>query len=199
MTTVPSFAPGGSGWSPDPQGHHAHQEASMSKFEDTITVDVPVRVAYDRWTRFEDFPSFMEGVKRVEQLDDKRLHWTASIAGQLKDWDAEIVDQTPDRRIAWTSTSGAPNAGAVEFRPKGDDRTEITLHLEAEPEGAVEAVGDALGFLERSVHGDLERFKDVVERTGRDVDGWRGEIHGDEVRPDPSETPIEMGAPGERR
>ncbi len=165
----------------------------MSKIEDTITVDVPVRVAYDRWTRFEDFPSFMDGVKRVEQLDDKRLHWTASIAGQLKDWDAEITEQTPDRRIAWSSTSGAPNAGAVEFRPVTDDRTEVTLHLEAEPEGALETVGDALGILKATVRGDLERYKDLVERNPRDVDGWRGEIHGSEVRPDPTGTPSGSG------
>jgi uncharacterized membrane protein len=161
----------------------------MSRFEDQITVEVPVRVAYDRWTRFEDFPSFMDGVKRVEQVDDKTLRWTASIAGTTKSWTAEIVDQTPDTRIAWKSVDGADNAGAVLFSPDGPDRTTVSLRIDAEPEGAIESAGDALGFLERRVKGDLQRYKELVERTGAGVDGWRGEIHGDDVRPDPSATP----------
>jgi uncharacterized membrane protein len=169
----------------------------MSRFEETITVRVPVRVAYDRWTQFEEFPSFMEGVKRVEQLDDKRLRWTATVAGVDKTWEAEIVDQTPDERIAWKSTEGAENAGAVLFRPHGTGETEVTLRLDAEPEGAVETAGDALGFLKRRVHGDLERFKEAVENDPRAGDGWRGEIHGDEVRPDPDDvsTSVTRGAP----
>lgn len=165
----------------------------MSRFEQQITVDVPVRVAYDRWTRFEDFPSFMEGVERVEQLDDQTLRWTATIAGVTKRWTAKIVDQTPDTRIAWKSIEGAENAGAVLFEADGPERTTVTLRVDAEPEGLIESAGDALGLLEGRVKGDLERFKDVVERTGGGVDGWRGEIHGDEVREDAS-TPTASGS-----
>lgn len=156
----------------------------MSRFEESIKVRVPVRAAYDQWTRFEDFPKFMEGVKRVVQLDDKRLAWTASIAGQEKEWQAEIVDQTPDTRIAWKSISGAENAGAVLFEPLGPAETKVILRIDAEPEGALETIGDALGFLERQVHGDLERFKQYVERTDVNASGWRGEIHGDKVEGD---------------
>lgn len=157
----------------------------MSRFQEQITVEVPVRVAYDRWTRFEDFPSFMEGVESVKQIDDKTLEWKASVAGVTKTWTAEIVDQTPDKRIAWKSVDGAENAGAVLFESTGTDTTNVTLLIDAEPEGAVESVGDALGFLQRRVKGDLERFKDLAERTGAGVDGWRGEIKGDDVRPEP--------------
>ena len=49
----------------------------------------------------EDFPEFMDGVKKVTQLDDKRLHWRAEIGGKTVEWDAEITDQTRERRIAW--------------------------------------------------------------------------------------------------
>ena len=156
----------------------------MSRFEESTRVAVPVRVAYDQWTQFEDFPRFMDGVERVEQLDDKHLRWSASIAGQKKQWTAEIVDQTPDQRIAWKSTDGAENAGAVMFRPVGSDETEVTLRIDAEPEGPIEAAGDSLGFLKRRVHGDLERFKEHVERKGGNGKAWRGEIHGDDVIPD---------------
>lgn len=156
----------------------------MSRFEESTTVEVPVRVAYDQWTQFEDFPKFMEGVERVEQLDDKRLRWNASVAGQKKEWLAEIVDQTPDQRIAWKSTDGAENAGAVMFRPVSPNETEVTLRLDADPDGPVETAGDALGFLKRRVHGDLERFKEHVERHGGTGKAWRGEIHGDAITPD---------------
>ncbi len=160
----------------------------MSRFEEKIQVAVPVREAYGTWTQFEDFPRFMEGVERVQQLDDKTLRWTASVAGAKKEWTAEIVDQTPDTRVAWKSIEGAENAGAVLFKPLGPAETEVTLRIDAEPEGPVEAAGDALGFLERRVRGDLERFKDHVEGPAGTRQGWRGEIHGDEVRSDETAT-----------
>jgi len=158
----------------------------MSRFEESINVAVPLRVAYGRWTQFEDFPTFMEGVERVVQVDDKTLRWTANVAGTTKEWTASIVDQTPDTRIAWKSTDGAENAGAVLFHSVGPDETEVTLRMDVEPEGPIETAGDALGFLQRRVHGDLERFKEHVERNGGSDAGWRGEIHGDDVRPDPA-------------
>lgn len=153
----------------------------MSVVEHSIDVDVPVRVAYDQWTQFETFPKFMEGVERVVQKDDKTLEWHANIAGQDKTWTAEIIEQTPDQRIAWRSTSGATNAGVVSFTSNGQNSTRVTLQLEADPEGPVENVGDALGFLDRRVKGDLDRFKEFVEGRGVATGSWRGEVHGGEV------------------
>lgn len=156
----------------------------MSRFEEKIQVAVPVQEAYATWTQFEDFPRFMEGVERVEQVDDKTLRWTATVAGATKEWTAEIVDQTPDTRVAWKSIEGAENAGAVLFRPLGPAETEVTLKIDADPEGPIETAGDALGFLERRVRGDLERFKEHVEGSAGTRQGWQGEIHGDKVRSD---------------
>jgi uncharacterized membrane protein len=152
----------------------------MSVVEHEIEVDVPVRVAYDQWTQFESFPEFMEGVKRVVQKDDATLEWNAEIAGKDKTWTADIVEQLPDQRIAWRSTSGAPNSGIVTFQPRGES-TLVTLRLEAEPEGALESAGDSLGFLDRQVQGDLKRFKEYVEQRGAPTGAWRGEIRGGEV------------------
>ena len=148
----------------------------MPRFEETIDVDVPVRVAYDQWTQFEEFPRFMEGVERVVQRDEKTLDWTAEIAGQRKDWTAEITDQTPDVRVAWKSTSGDENAGAVLFQSLDPNRTRLTLRIDADPQGPVETVGAALGFLQRRVKGDLERFKEFIEARGRETGAWRGEV-----------------------
>jgi uncharacterized membrane protein len=156
----------------------------MPRFESSIDVDVPVRIAYDQWTQFEEFPRFMEGVESVIQRDDKMLDWTAEIAGQRKEWTAEITDQTPDTRIAWKSVNGDENAGAVLFEALDGDRTRVTLRLDADPEGVVETVGANLGFLERRVKGDLERFKEFIESRGVPTGAWRGEIHGDRVTED---------------
>ena len=153
----------------------------MPRFEDTIEVDVPVRTAYDQWTQFESFPQFMEGVESVVQQDDRTIRWTAVIAGQRKTWTAQITDQTPDVRVAWKSTDGSENAGAVLFEALGDGRTRITLKLDADPEGIVETVGANLGFLERRVKGDLEQFKQFIESRGAETGAWRGEIHGEEI------------------
>ena len=154
----------------------------MSQFEHVVTVDAPVREVYDQWTQFEEFPRFMEGVESVVQIDDRTLDWTAEIGGQRRRWTAEITDQTPDTRVAWKSTSGADNAGAVLFEPVDPERTRVTLRIDVEPEGPVESAGDALGFVERRAKGDLERFKEFIESRDRATGAWRGEIHGTEVR-----------------
>ena len=154
----------------------------MPRFEDSIEVDVPARIVYDQWTQFEEFPNFMEGVKSVVQRDDRTLDWTAEIAGRRKEWTAVITDQTPDARIAWKSVEGGENAGAVLFESIGADRTRVTLKLDAEPDGPIETAGANLGFLERRVKGDLERFKEFIEMRRVPTGAWRGEIHGDQVR-----------------
>src|SRR5436190_2143946 len=79
----------------------------METIEKNIEVNVPVREVYNQWTQFEDFPRFMEGVKSVRQLDDKRVHWEAEIGGKKKEWDAELFEQEPDERIDWRSINRA--------------------------------------------------------------------------------------------
>ena len=153
----------------------------MANIEKSIDVNVPVRTAYNQWTQFEQFPQFMQGVESVQQLDNKRLHWRANISGNVEEWDAEIVEQTPDQRIAWRSISGAPNGGIVTFQPLGPNQTRVMLNLEYDPQGFVESVGDALGFVSRRVEGDLERFKQFIESRGSETGAWRGEIHDRQV------------------
>jgi uncharacterized membrane protein len=156
----------------------------VSRIIEEITVDVPVRVAYDQWTQFEAFPQFMEGVERVVQLDDRTLEWTAEIAGKTKHWRAEIVEQRPDQLISWRSTEGARNDGAVRFEPLGAGRTRVVSQLDVEPEGLIERAGDALGVVEGRVKGDLERFKEFIEGRGQATGAWRGTVEGGRVERD---------------
>ena len=148
----------------------------MSKILEAVDVQVPVRTAYDQWTQFETFPKFMDGVTSVRQLDDTTLEWVASVAGKEKTWQAKITEQEPDQRIAWTATDGAHNAGVVTFHRLAEGESRVTLQLDVDPEGPVENVGDALGFVQRRVKGDMERFKEFIEKRGTETGAWRGEV-----------------------
>ena len=155
-----------------------------TQVEKSTEVAVPVRTAYDQWTQFEEFPQFMGGVREVRQLDDRRLHWVAEIAGVRREWEAEVIEQVPDEKVAWAATDGATNAGAVFFTALGPDRTLVRLHLEYEPEGVVETVGDKLNIVGKQAESDLEKFKSYIESKGSASGGWRGEVEGTVGTPD---------------
>ena len=148
----------------------------MANTVQSIDVNVPLSTAYNQWTQFEEFPRFMEGVKSIKQLDDVRLHWVAEVGGKVKEWDAEISEQKPDERVAWHSISGAQNAGVVTFHRLDDDITRITLQMDVDPEGPIESAGEALGFLDRQVKADLQRFKEFIEGRGSETGAWRGKV-----------------------
>jgi uncharacterized membrane protein len=156
----------------------ATESGGDSFVEDTIEVDVPVRTAYNQWTQFEDFPKFMQGVEEVRQLDDTHLQWRARIAGKQESWQSEITFQIPDKRIAWRSTSGPPNSGAVSFEPVSDNRTRIKLRMSYRPPGLLEKVGDALGAVKLELSSNLQRFAEFIESRQRETGAWRGSVSG---------------------
>ncbi|CAN7414367.1 SRPBCC family protein [Pseudoduganella sp. LjRoot289] len=152
------------------------RKAGASTVRESIVVDVPVRTAYDQWTQFEEFPSFMDSVHEVRQLDNKRLHWKADVLGKPVEWDAEIVEQIPDKRIAWRSTTGAPNSGVVTFEPQAGSRCRVTLQMTYEPQDAIENIGDLLGAVRLEASSNLKRFKEMIEKRGKETGAWRGTI-----------------------
>jgi len=149
--------------------------SSPRAIDESLEVNVPVSVAYNQWTQFEDFPLFMEGVDHVQQLDDTRLHWVANVAGKKAEWDAKILEQHPDRQISWISEDGKKTRGTVSFEPQGESKTLVRLSMsyQADP---LEAVGSAAGLDSRRIKGDLERFKQLVESRGTESGAWRGEV-----------------------
>ena len=151
----------------------------MSKVEESIELEVPVQTAYNQWTQFEEFPQFMEHVDEIKQIDDEHLHWKVTIAGKTEEFDAEVTEQIPDTRIAWKSTSGRENAGAVDFHPLGDNRSQIMVALDAETDGAMEKIADASGMAARQLKGDLKRFKEMIEQRGTETGAWRGSVERD--------------------
>lgn len=137
----------------------------MVELTDRIDVKAPLSAVYSLWTRFEEFPTFMGGVESVTQDDDGRLHWVVSIAGIHREFDAEIIEQTPDERVAWRSVDGETHAGTVTFRRVGDEHTRVMLQMEWQPHGVVEQVGQTLGLDDLQVIRDLHRFRVLAERA----------------------------------
>lgn len=150
--------------------------AMPSTVEESIEVDVPVSTAYNQWTQFEELPKFMDSVHEVRQLDDKHLHWRASVAGKEEEWDAEITEQIPDKRIAWRSVGGVQNAGVVSFHKISDAKTRVMLQMDYNPGSADEKIGDALGLVKMQTKSNLRRFKNLVENRGVETGAWRGTI-----------------------
>jgi uncharacterized membrane protein len=148
----------------------------MKTIEESIDIEVPVSAAYNQWTQFESFPLFMDGIERVEQQDDSHLHWVAEIGGTREEWDSEITEQHPDHRIAWKAIGRDGPDGVVTFHKLDEDRTRVMVQMAHEPEGMKESVGSALGLDSRRVKGDLEAFKELIEKRRVETGGWRGEI-----------------------
>jgi len=149
----------------------------METIKESIDVSVPVSTAYNQWTQFEQFPKFMEGVESVTQIDDTHLGWAAEIGGAHREWQAEIVEQVPDQKIAWRATSGNGPNGLVSFEPLGPDSTLVTVEMSYEPDGLMEQLGAKIGVDSHQVDADLKRFKQLVETTSAETGAWRGEVH----------------------
>jgi len=152
------------------------EPAQLNTVEESIELDVPVSTAYNQWTQFEDFPKFMASVQSVTQIDDTHLHWRAIVGGKVKEWDAEITEQIPDKRIAWRSTGGVSNAGVVTFHKISDNRTRVMLQMDYRPETVTEKAAAAGGAVKLTTKGNLKRFKELLEARGHETGSWRGTV-----------------------
>lgn len=173
VVTVAALAVGGMMLSKKMKNRASGMDSSIVE---TIEINVPVRSAYNQWTQFEDFPQFMASVHEIRQLDDKHLHWKANVAGEEKEWDVEITEQIPDKRIAWQSTTGVPNGGVATFHKISDNECRVTVQMDYQPEGALEKIGDAFGAVRMELRGNLQKFKEMLESRGKETGAWRGSI-----------------------
>ena len=163
-------------WRKRSAGGSASSSYGISTIDESLEVEVPVSTAYNQWTQFEEFPLFMEGVDHVEQRDDTRLHWVATVAGRTAEWDAKILEQHPDSQISWVSEDGRKTRGTVSFEPLDGTRTLVRLSMSYQAQGPLEQAGSAAGLDRKRVRGDLERFKQLIESRGSESGAWRGEV-----------------------
>jgi uncharacterized membrane protein len=150
--------------------------------QQSVDVAVPIKVAYNRWTQFEDWPEFMHRFESVEQAEDTKLSFTIKVWGITRKFQAEIVEQRPDQRIEWNVTEGLAHTGVVTFHELADHLTRIEVSLDFEPHGMLEKMGRGMRFTKRAVRADLHRFKALVELDEEAEGGWRGTIEDGEVK-----------------
>ena len=150
--------------------------------QQSVDVAVPIKVAYNRWTMFEDWPDFMHRVESVDQADDTTLSFSTKVWGITRRFEAEIVEQRPDQRIEWNSTEGLAHTGVVTFHKLSDRLTRIEISLDVEPHGMLEKMGRGMRFTKRAVRADLHRFKALIELDEESEGGWRGTIEDGKVK-----------------
>ncbi|WP_047867533.1 SRPBCC family protein [Nocardiopsis sp. RV163] len=160
--------------------------AKMVNIVEDVDVGVPVRVAYNQWTRFPDFGSFAKGVQSAERTGDTSSHWRGKVFWSSRSWSAEVTEQVQDQRIAWsTEAAKGTMKGVVTFHPMGEDLTRVLLVVEYYPKGLFERTGNIWRAQGRRMRLDLKHYRRQVMMLPRDeaaeLRGWRGEVREGEV------------------
>src|SRR6185295_7853313 len=135
----------------------------MPTIEKFIEVNVPIQDAYTRWTKFDEFHRFIEGVQEVDQLDNRRKDSKTEIGGQEKEGEVEIIQQTLSLWFAWTSRSGPITGGLVTFQPLLDSWSKVRIYVAYDPEDVAKDASNALGMVSLKVQDILDQFKEFVE------------------------------------
>ncbi|WP_345363286.1 SRPBCC family protein [Actinoallomurus liliacearum] len=162
-------------------------KVKVTNIIEEIDIGAPRQLVYDRWTRFQDFPTFMKKVQGTDQLGDEKLRWKAKIFWSTRTWESTIVEQVPDERIVWRSTGQKGYVdGAVTFHELSSDLTRVLLVLEYHPQGFMEKTGNLWRAQGRRARLELKHFRrhvmsQALLHPDDDVEGWRGEIHDGEV------------------
>ncbi|MFB9735132.1 SRPBCC family protein [Streptomyces thermocoprophilus] len=147
-----------------------------------IDVGVPLRTAYDQWTRYQDFSTFAKGVKSASRADDTHSDWQAKVWWSSRSWKATTTEQIPDDRISWTSEGAkGTTKGVVSFHRLGDNLTRVLLVIEYYPSGFFEKTGNIWRAQGRRARLDLKNFARFITLKGEADEGWRGEIRDGEV------------------
>jgi uncharacterized membrane protein len=139
---------------------------------ESVTVDAPVDEVYRFWRNLQNLPRFMRHLARVDELSHKQSHWVAATpAGMNVEWNAEIINDVPNRLIAWKTlpTSEVVSAGSVNFAPAFNGGTEIHVHLQYDPPAG--HVGDWIAKVfgsapSQMIREDLDQLRDLFS-SGR--------------------------------
>jgi uncharacterized membrane protein len=150
--------------------------------QQAVDVAVPIDVAYNQWTQFEEWPTFMHRLQQVTQEDDTHVRFKTKIWGISREFNAEIVEQRPNERIKWRVTEGVTHTGVVTFHALADRLTRIEVTLDVQPGSLIEKAARGMRHVKRAVRADLARFKAYVEMQEEETGAWRGVIEDAEVK-----------------
>lgn len=185
------------------------QKLKLTNIVESIDVGVPLKVAYNQWTQYEDFPSFTKKVEQAQPQDaqedeELKVRWKAQVFWSHREWEATIIDQRPDERIVWRSQGQKGHVdGAVTFHELGPNLTRILLVMEYHPQGLFERTGNLWRAQGRRARLELKHFRrHVMAHTllePDEVEGWRGTIEDSKIVKD-HETALqeEQGQNGEQ-
>ena len=181
---VDSIMPGGDD-DEDENGGEAEADATGSgrrmPVQQSMDVAVPLDVAYNQWTQFEEYPNFMHRVDSASQDDEGHVTFTEKMWNFSRDFKAEIVEQRPNERIVWRSVNGLKHAGVVTFHELAPRLTRIEVTVDFKPAGFFEKIGRGARFSKRAIRADMHRFKAYVEMSEEEDGAWRGFIEDGEV------------------
>lgn len=149
--------------------------------QQAVDIAVPVSVAYNQWTQFEEWPEFMHRLDQATQEDECTVSFRTKVWGMSKEFVAEIAEQRPDERIQWSVKQGVVHNGVVTFHELGPRLTRVQVSLDLEPGSWLEKAARGMRFVKRAVRGDMARFKAFIEMQETETGAWRGEIHDGEV------------------
>ncbi len=145
----------------------------METISASIDVNVPVHVAFQQWTQFEDFPRFIPDLQQVRRLDDRHVSWRAQVLGVPLEWSSEIAQQITDELIAWKSTRGPQSAGYVEFDSLSAKSTRVTLQVSFDTEGVLPTLADLANAAPERLYAELEHYKRYLEQQAGSMRGGR--------------------------
>ena len=147
----------------DEEATEAYGSGRRMPMQQAVDVAVPITEAYNLWTEFEEWPSFMHRVDSAQQVDDCTVAFSAKVWGITKDFQAEIIEQRPDERIVWDVNEGLKHSGVVTFHKLAPRLTRIEITVDVKPDSLLEKAGRGMRFTKRAVRGDLHRFKAYAE------------------------------------
>jgi uncharacterized membrane protein len=180
---VDNVLPGGD--DDDEDGGEAEAEAVGSgrrmPVQQSMDVAVPLEVAYNQWTQFEEYPNFMFRVDSASQDDDAHVTFTEKVWGFGREFEAEIVEQRPNERIVWRSVNGLKHAGVVTFHELSERLTHIEVTVDFKPESLFQKFARGTRFSKRAIRADMHRFKAYIEMTEEAEGSWLGRIEDGEV------------------
>ena len=136
----------------------------------TVTIGAEPADVYAFWRRLDGVSRAVEPLAEVTVLDDRRSRWKVrGPLGASISWEAEIVDDRPEKRLAWRAQgdAGITHDGAIILaRAPGGRGTEITVTLRYSAPAA--RTGTAVTTLfgrapEQMLRDGLRRVKSLIE------------------------------------
>jgi len=173
--------PGGGGGKSQDKAPSGTGRGRRLPVQEYIDVGVDIDTVYDQFTQFEEWPSFMHRVERIEQRDDTTLMWHENIWGVRRSWEAELLEQVPCERIVWRSKNGPQTIGVVTFHQLSDNLTRIAITMDFQPKGLFEKTSSGMRISRRALRSDLMRFKAYIELRDEATGGWHGRIEDGDV------------------